>query len=342
MQKSIKVWTILFAWLLLLTAVGCKKNEVEFFPLPTLSSVTDLNSRSISLTSSNYGDWVILKGTNLATTYKVDFNGVLAADSLFYADDTTITVKIPSVLPDPIDNPITVTTKYGTATLNFRILQPPPVISWFDPMAGPSGQVVTIKGNHFGGLTGVSFGTVPATIISSTRDEIKVNVPAGITWSFITVTTPVGSVTTSMAYGFTYVVFDDAAAAGWSNTSYSATTILNNTSPVRRGTASIKTTCTSTFGALRLSKANPSISLTGMRAMKFTVFAPPASVGKRIRVVLNGQSASGLTITLATEGWNDFQIPLTNLGNPSTLSSITFQEFSGLRQEFFVDDLGLF
>jgi hypothetical protein len=342
MKNSIKVWTLFSAFLLLITAVGCKKANPTLYPLPTLTGVTDLNNRSVTLNAVSYGDWIILKGTNLSTTYKVDFNSVLAADSLFYADDTSVTVKIPSVLPDPARNPITVTTKYGSATLNFMILQPPPVINSFDPMAGPTGQTVTITGNYFGGVTAVNFGSIPATILSSTNEQIQVSVPAGVTWSYITVTTLSGSVTSSMAYGFSYVVYDDAAATGWSNTSFSATTLLNNTTPVRRGTASIKTTCTSTFGALRVSKASPAVSLAGMRALKCAIFVPAASVSKKVKISINGQSATGITITFAKEGWNDYQIPLTNLGNPTTLSSITFQEFSGLRQEFFVDDLGFF
>lgn len=321
---------------------SCKKEKVEDKRPPKLTGVTDLNNRAISLTTANYGDWVIIKGEHLATTFQVDFNSVHASDSLIYADDTTVTVKIPSVLPDPANNPITVTTKYGSATLNFRILQPAPVINSFDPLAGPSGQTITISGNYFGGVTSVMIGNTAASIISSTKDEIKISVPTGVTWGYITVTTASGSVVSSMAYGFRYAVYEDALTSGWSNTSFSATATLNNTSPVRRGTSSIKNTCTATFGALRVSKAAPSVNIVGYNAMKFSIYVPAASVGKRVRVSVNGQSSSGFTITFAKEGWIDYQIPLINLGNPTTLSSITFQEFSGLRQEFFVDDIGLF
>jgi hypothetical protein len=75
--------------------------------------------------------------------------------------------------------------------------------------------------------------------------------------------------------------------------------------------------------------------------VKFAVFVPTASVGKKVKVVLNGLSASGLTLTFAKSGWNDIQIPLTNLGNPATITSITFQEFSAMLQELYFDDIGL-
>jgi hypothetical protein len=339
---------LFFNLILLLSLVGltgitsCKKEKVEDKRPPKLTGVTDLNNRTTDLSAVNYGDWIILKGEHLATAYQVDFNSVLASDSLLYADDTSVTVKIPSVLPDPANNPITVTTKYGSATLNFRILQPAPVINSFDPMAGPSGQTITIAGNYFGGVTSVMIGNIEATIISSTKDEIKISVPAGITWGYITVATASGSVVSTMAYGFRYAVYEDALSTGWRNTSYSATASYTNTNPVRRGVNSIKNTCTANWGALRITKSSPFVNLAGYNALKFSIYVPAASVGKKVKVSLNGQSSSGYTIIFAKQGWNDYQIPLINLGRPSTLSSITFQEFSGMRQEFFVDDIGLF
>ena len=191
----------LFFASLLLIFNACKKDKTDPNKQPpVIHAVTDLNNRSIALTSVNYGDWIIIKGQFLATTYKVDFSGVLAADSLIYADDTTVTVKIPAVLPNPADNPITVYTKYGQVTYNFRILQPPPTIVSFDPMVGAAGEVVTIKGFNFGGVNSVKFGTADATIISNTKEEIKVNGPAGVTTAYIFVAAPSGSEKTNSGY----------------------------------------------------------------------------------------------------------------------------------------------
>ena len=334
--------TIVMLFATLFLTVSCRKEKHEDKAGPELFSVTDLNNRTLALNAINYGDWIIIKGKHLATTYEVDFNSILAADSLIYADDSTVTVKVPSVLPDPSNNPITVRTKYGSATLNFRILQPAPVISSFDPMAGPSGQTVTIVGNYFGGVSSVMFGTVAATILSSTKEEIKVSVPSGVTSCYITVTTASGSVTSSQIYGFSYQIYDDALATGWSNTSYSATTTLNSTTQIRRGTNSMNTRCTVSWGAFRLTKATPAISLAGMRGFKLSIYVPAASVGKKVKMSINGVTASGYTITMAKQGWIDYQIPLINVGNPTTLSSITIQEFSGIVQEWFVDDLGVY
>ena len=108
--------------LLLTTIFACKKENVENTAPPLINNVTDLINRGTPLQSVKYGEWIVIKGANLATTNKVDFNTVLVADSLYYADDSTVTVKIPTNLPDPINNPITVTTKYGSATYGFKII----------------------------------------------------------------------------------------------------------------------------------------------------------------------------------------------------------------------------
>lgn len=327
---------------------SCKKESVHN-PQPELTGVTDLLQRDVTLTSVKYGDWIILKGKNLATTFKVDFNSVLAPDSLIYADDTTVTVKIPDVLPDPADNPITVTTKYGSATLNFRILQPPPTITGFDPMAGPQGQVVTITGLNFSGVTSVKFGTIEATIVSNTKEEIKVNVPPGVTSAFITVTTQSGSSTSAYRYGLSYEVFTDALPTGWSyspssaNVTYDATI----TSPVKRGTNSLKITFNGAFSYLRLVKST-AISTSGHQGVKFSMYAPDVFLNKKVRVYLNNSSTPGsytITVTKVNE-WINYEIPFINFGNPTTLTHVIFNEFSGsgapYPRQIYVDDVGLY
>ncbi len=337
---------LLFVGLLLIGS--CKKNVTEESPLPELHSLTELLERGVLLTSAKYGDWVILKGKKLATTYKVDFNGVLAADSLIYADDTTVTVKIPAVLPDPADNPITVTTKYGTATLNFKILQPPPTITGFDPMAGPAGQVVTISGYNFGGVTSVKFGSTAANIISSSKEEIKVAVPGEITSAFITVTTQSGSVTSANRYGLSYEVFTDAVASGWSYSPSSANVTYEvvSTSPIQRGTSSLKIKFSAAWSYLRIVKA-VAISTAGHQGVKFSMYAPADFINKKVRVYLNNNSTPGsytITVTKVNE-WVTYELPFINFGNPATLTHVVFNEFSGTAtfpREIYVDDVGLY
>ncbi len=336
---------------LLLIAVfnSCKKNDDDGASSgsgkklpPEITGVTDLNNRSVTISFTDYGKWIIIKGKHLATTYKVDFNTVLAADSLIYADDSSVTVKIPAVLPDPENNPITVTTQYGTATYNFRILQPAPVINSFTPGAGPSGQEVTIYGNYFGGVTSVKFDATAASIVSNTKEEIKVTVPAGVTYGYIYVTTPSGTVKSANVYGFRYLLYDDALVSGWSTTSWTGTTLITNTTPVKRGTASVKQNYNG-WGGFRFTKAAPALDISGYSGVKFSLYASPASLNKKLKVYLNASSGTGYTFTITKTGeWVDYQVPMINLGNLTTLSAFVIQEFSGGVQEVYFDDIGLY
>ena len=67
---------------------GCKKEAVKLDGPPLINSVSYLTDRSNALPSVNYGEWILIKGENLRTTFKVDFNTILAADSLIYAGDS--------------------------------------------------------------------------------------------------------------------------------------------------------------------------------------------------------------------------------------------------------------
>jgi hypothetical protein len=327
--------------LLLTTIFSCKKEDNTHAVPPSITGVTDLTNRGTALSSVKYGEWIVIKGAHLATTYKVEFNTVLVADSLYYADDSTVTVKIPANLPDPINNPITVTTKYGSATYGFKIMQPAPIITGFNPEAGISGDQVTISGNHFNGVSEVKFGNTVATIVSKSNQQLKVNVPAGITSAFITVTTPVGMATSPIRFGFKYVIYDEKLQTGWSNTSYSSTAVLNHTTTVKRGTTAISNAYTVGFGGFRLSKAAPAVSLAGYSAIKFSIFGGPGTEAKRARVIINGVSTTAFQILLKEGAWSTFEIPLSNFNNPATLSSIEIKEFSGAIVTVYLDDIGI-
>lgn len=330
--------------LLLMTVltVACKKEKKEDANPPVITGVTNLLDRANMLESADFDQWIVIKGQHLATTFKVDFNGEIAFDSLVYANDTIITVKIPKTLPDPVNNPITVYTKYGTATYNFRILQPPPVITGFDPVAGPEGTEVNILGDFFNGVTSVKFNDVEVPIISSSKSTIKVQVPVGQTYGYVFVTTPVGTAKSERVFGFKLTVYDDVLAAEWSNTSFSCATNYAHTDTVKRGTNALRAETTAAWGAVRVTKASPVIDLTGYSGVKFSVYGGPTSEGKKVKLMINGVTATGYTGTIKAGQWTDFQIPLSSLGNPTTLSTITFQEFSGIKQLFYFDDIGLY
>jgi hypothetical protein len=324
----------------MLFAVSCKKDETGNTAPPQITGVTDLNERSVALTEVDYGAWIIIKGSNLATTSKVDFNGELAPDSLVYATDNEITVKIPSTLKDPVNNPITVTTRYGSTTFNFKIMQPPPLITGFNPAAGNGGDEITIQGDYFKGVSEVRFDNTVATIVSNTQTEIKVKVPAGAAYGYVYVTTPIGTVKSENSFGLRTFIFDDGLGTGWSNTSYSSTYDMNQTVIVRRGTKAIGHKYSVGFGAARF-RSLPSFKTAGYTTLKISIYGGPGTEGKKVRISLT-PAKSTYTLLLSEGVWTDYQIPLINLGSPTTIDYITFQEFSGLASQIYIDDVGFY
>ncbi len=309
---------------------------------PVIQNVTNLTNRTTALGFSIYGDWIIIRGVNLATTYKVEFSNIAASDSLMYATDSTITVKIPASLPNASDNPIKVTTTKGAVTYNYQILQPPPVITSFTPIVAAPGTDITITGEFLLGATNVKFNTTDAKIVSNTRTQLVVTVPVGVSSGYIFITTPSGSVKSSVSFGLAYVLYDDALATGWADLSYSSVAVYNNTTNVLRGTNSIKNNYSVGFGGFRFKTTTAVVNLTGYTALKFSIFGGTNSSGYKIRVIVNA-GATTYTLTLPAAGtWTQYEVPFTSLGSPTTLSTIEFKEYSGKVFEVYFDDIGLY
>ena len=72
-----------------------------------------------------------------------------------------------------------------------------PTITAFTPTSGPVGTKVKITGSNLEGAISVKFNGKAATIKKDSANKLKVVVPAGATTGPITITTPVGSVTST-------------------------------------------------------------------------------------------------------------------------------------------------
>ena len=185
------------------------------------------------------------------------------------------------------------------------------------------------------------FNDVEATIVAVSKSEIRVIVPTGQTYGYITVTTPVGEATSVKVFGFRLIVYEDALAPGWSNTSWSTAIDYAHADTVKRGTNSVLAQFTGTWGAVRVGRST-AMDINGYAGIKFSIYGGDLSENRRVKLSINGVTASGFTVTLKKDQWNDFQIPLTSLGSPVSLSTLTFQEFSGVKQRIWLDDVGLY
>ncbi|NGM62564.1 hypothetical protein G5B30_11625 [Sphingobacterium sp. SGG-5] len=306
-----------------------KKEESPVDGQPEISRISNLGEREDALSSTVYGSWIIIHGEYLKTTKAISFNGVAVSPTDFYAEDHSVTVRIPKTLPDPENNPITLTTAFGEAVFAFRILQPEPVIQQITPSIGDPGEVITIIGLHFNGVNKVMFNDEEAEIVSNTQTEIKVKIPPSA-FGVVHVTTPSGTASAPNTFGFKHLVYTDGLRAGWSNSSYTGIFTVQSTDVVKRGTHAYSVVYGG-WGAVRLAHSGTELLFGDYTAVKFSMYAEQTNLGKKVRVYLNNSSATGsYTITIEkVNEWVEYQIPLSAFGNLTTITSLLFQEFNG-------------
>ncbi len=137
------------------------------------------------------------------------------------------------------------------------------------------------------------------------------------------------------------IIFDDALAGSWANWSWDATINLNNSSPAHNGsTRSIAVTYTQPWGALYLHAASP-VSTSGYETLRF--FIHGGSSGTRhVRVVANENPSDVYAFTTVANTWTQFDVPLSAVGGPASLTALYWQDTSGSAQPiFYLDDVQL-
>lgn len=310
-----------------------------------------------TVTSGQLNRLYAIMGEHLSTTTQVMFNGLSAYFNPALVTDNSIIITIPPETPWGQGQPdrLTVVTRHGVAEVVFAIQQPPPVISGIAPLAGSPGEVVTIRGNNFVGLSSVTFDGVEATIVGTPTDtEIQVLIPADIVQAYIYVTTAGGTIRSPMAFGFRYVVYDDALASGWWVGGWNGgdQPDFSSTAQVKRGAHAIAVTYQGGYAGFQIGNGGGNISLADMSAIKLSIYGGAGSVtGNVLRINVMGPDSSGAPATGEEEGvvvslvpgeWVDITIPLTEFGTrPVILEQIRIQELSGhAPQTIYIDDIG--
>lgn len=315
---------------------------IESVSLTGYNVVDGENVAKDSLTTTgSIGNMYIIRGNGFLNTQKIYFNEVEATFNPTLITNTVIFVQIPENVPysgNTTSNKLRIVTTTGSAEYDFMIGQPGPRITGFDPVAGGEGTIVTITGTLFDNLQAVRFDDIPATIISSTNTEIKVEVPAGIVQSYIFVETTGGITRSGGQFGFKFIVYDEVLAPGWWVGGWGGTQEFDNTEVVKRGTYAIKRT-TDAWSGFQIGNGGATIDLAnGYTAIKVSVQA--TTTGK-ILLVMNGNYDAGKTLDVTAGEWIDFTVPFSELGSPATLNEIVIQEFSGAGNVLYIDDLGL-
>ncbi|HVB10148.1 MAG TPA: IPT/TIG domain-containing protein, partial [Bacillota bacterium] len=122
------------------------------------------------------GNQVVIGGNDFGTSPTVTFGGAPAP--LFSASQTSITVTA----PPGQGSVLVVVTGSGQASNGATYTYDPPLVTTVSPFGGPTAgaNTVVIDGVNFGTSPTVTFGGVPAAVVTRTQTSITVTAPPGV------------------------------------------------------------------------------------------------------------------------------------------------------------------
>ena len=133
-------------------------------------------------------------------------------------------------------------------------------------------------------------------------------------------------------------IYNDGLAAGWEDWSWDTTVNLAAASPAHAGSASISAQFDAAWAGLYLH--NASVDTTGYDTLRFWVHGGSTG-GQKVAVSVNF-NGNAVDLTLQASTWSQVNIPLSDLGSPSTISAIVWQDTLGNSQPvFYLDDIAL-
>ncbi|MEP7323566.1 MAG: IPT/TIG domain-containing protein [Saprospiraceae bacterium] len=297
---------------------------------------------------------LVISGTNLDLVKQVLFTGVSGPVTSFTNQALTqLTVKVPA---STTKGSLTFVSASGVSTVsNLALDVVLPSTTNLSPNPISPGENLTIDGANLDIVTGISFvgasGSV-TSFISKTPTQIVVKVPSGaisgkLTFSVLnsTVTSQSAQELTStvVTEGLNFPIYEDGMNSnwnGWVGGGWGGTKDLDNTSPVKRGTKSVRVDYVGNWGVpLQLGGAN--ITLEGYSKLKVSIYGGTGSNGKKVNIGINEND--GVTVTVIEGAWTDFTVKISDLGNPAKLTALYIKEYSNAPGDYTVyfDDIGL-
>ncbi|GGN37318.1 hypothetical protein GCM10012285_11980 [Streptomyces kronopolitis] len=148
---------------------------------------------------------VTLTGSGFTGATMVKFGPTSA--SFLVVSDTQITARTPVGTGTAA---VTVTAPSGTSTQNALFayaLVAAPVLTSLSPTSGPTagGNAVILTGTNLSGVTSVTFGATPASVVSNTATQVVVIAPAGVVSSVGVAVTTAGGTSNLLVYSYVAV-----------------------------------------------------------------------------------------------------------------------------------------
>lgn len=144
--------------------------------------------------------------------------------------------------------------------------------------------------------------------------------------------------------GSNVTIYDDRLDKGWQEQSWAVNADLKNTAPVQNGQRSVALTYDGAFGALYLTAKN-SIAAAPGQNLHFWIHGGNSG-NHEIEIYLVDSSGAKIeqpvTVTSVKESWQEITIPIADLGSPSTIGGILWQDASGGPQPvLYLDEISL-
>jgi hypothetical protein len=214
---------------------------------------------------------------------------------------------------------------------------------------------VTITGTNLDLVSSVSFTGVNNAVtsfVSQSATQLVVKVPASsvsgkITFTVKNSTLSVKSTNDLSIIGSSVppiIIYDDALTSawnGWTGNGWGGSKDVNNTSPVRSGTKSVKIDYTSGAYGVPWQLGGANISLAGYKTLKVSLYGGMGSNGKSVNIGFNERD--GKTVQLVEGRWTDFEIPLTEISTATTVTHLYIKNYSASGEfTIYVDNLGIY
>lgn len=124
---------------------------------------------------------------------------------------------------------------------------------------------------------------------------------------------------------------------GWGGGS----TDFANTENPREGTTAIKVTFAGDWGgqAQLGTWGKPDLSVVGAEVFSFSLFGGAGTDGQQLNFNVKSGGDNTMLVTIQEGEWVDFQIPLADLGSPTAITEIWFQD-QGWSGEIYIDRMG--
>ena len=302
-----------------------------------ISPAMDENGNKMSpLQNVDYaigGETYIIEGKGFASLKHIYFNDVESYFNPNFVSDTHIIITIDAKTPYKADQIKKLKIETGTGTLikDFTIAPPRPVFNSFQPINAADGEEVTIYGNFFVSPI-VKVGDKDASIVSLEETKIVVKLPEGSQGKKISVTTLSGSKTYGTGVGT--AIYDDKFYAPWNIEDWNNHFFVEDQNTAAQGLVYFgkKMSGWDNLQGNWDSEEDVTKKYTGI---KFNV---KSDGNGKLKFIFNGDWGEKFLFTTSKD-WKEVRYTWKDLGNPTALKNISFQEFTGSETTYYFDNI---